>query len=88
MEMYFYPPDGDSEAGLAREQVLAALSAQGLKASGQEEGSFWVVRFEGSDAFLQCQVLRPRAAGVGPSTQLTRSRLHPRRLRVETGTFP
>lgn len=53
--MYFYPPEDDPKAGLTREQVLAALEAKGLKASGQEDGSFWVVRFEGSDAFLQCQ---------------------------------
>jgi hypothetical protein len=53
MEMYFYPPD--SKTGLTREQVLEGLAAKGLKVGGQEEGSFWVVRFEGSDAFLQCQ---------------------------------
>lgn len=55
MEMYFYPPEDDPESGLTREQVLAALEARGLKASGQEDGSFWVVRFEGSGAFLQFQ---------------------------------
>jgi hypothetical protein len=55
MEMYFYPPEEAPESGLTREQLLAALEARGLKASGQEEDSFWVVRFEGGDAFLQCQ---------------------------------
>jgi hypothetical protein len=55
VELYFYPPENAPESGLTREQVFAALAARGLKASGQDDGSFWVVRFEGSDAFLQCQ---------------------------------
>jgi hypothetical protein len=48
-------PDDAPESGLTRGQILAALEARGLKASGREEDSLWVVRFEGSDAFLQCQ---------------------------------
>jgi hypothetical protein len=46
--------EAGSKPKSARAAPLGSRS-QGLEARGQEEDSFWVVRFEGSDAFLQCQ---------------------------------
>lgn len=55
MEFYFAPPTDRPEASLTRDQALAAFAAKGLRPRAVEEGGFWIVGFEESDAHVSFQ---------------------------------